>query len=222
MRRKSIMLQLWKKSNIATFSSICFLCLLIIGCLNQIKHAWTCHCPLDPSQVSHWIFHFQAFLKTSCFSLSLLSVAGKSWPAAWAGTWDDNYTVLPLSGSVAEPSAHTITQNEGGGMLEEGSAMHLWLDVLSWLRAKLLQDGEQQEISPSGSFKCEPFSLVTFSCRCLIMEDWRSLWAQKQQTFACQEILSCLSSWAWEETLLQTCSVSVIKALPLLYLKALL
>ncbi len=121
----------------------------------SFKHARTCPCLLGPSLVSSspaGSFPSRLFLKTSLFRLSLLRVAGKSWPAARAGTWDDNYTVLPLSGRVAEPSAHTITQNEGGGMLEEGNAMLLWLDVLPCLRAKLLQNGEQQEISPSGSF----------------------------------------------------------------------
>ncbi|TRY95624.1 hypothetical protein DNTS_017830 [Danionella cerebrum] len=63
---------------------------------------------------------------------------------------DDNYTIMPLSCPVAEPSAHTITQS-GGGMLEEGSVMYLCLDVLPCLRARLLQEGEEQEIHPSAS-----------------------------------------------------------------------
>lgn len=107
---------------------------LIIGCLNWIKRARMCHCPLNPSQVSSspaGAFTSRLFLKTSCFGLGSLGLR------PGAGTWDDNYTVLPLSGRVAEPSAHKITQNEGGGILEEGSVMRLWLDVLPCLRAKL-------------------------------------------------------------------------------------
>jgi len=104
---------------------------LTMGCLNWIKHARMCHCPLNPSQVSSspaGAFTSRLFHKTSRFRLGSLGLQ------PGAGTWDDNYTVLPLS------SAHKLyTQNEGGGILEEGSVMRLWLDVLPCLRAKLFE-----------------------------------------------------------------------------------
>lgn len=85
-----------KKNNAFTFSNspsnFVFHHPLIIGCLNWNKHACTCHCHLNPSQVSSspaGSFTSRLFLKTGCFRLSSLSGAGKSWPAArsWNLRW---------------------------------------------------------------------------------------------------------------------------------------
>lgn len=77
---------------------------LIIGRLNWTKHARPAYVTVHsiplrcPSPAG--AFTSRLFLKTSRFRLGSLGL----WPGA--GTWDDNYTVLPLSGRVAEPSAH--------------------------------------------------------------------------------------------------------------------
>lgn len=146
-----------QKSSRATFSSckhLCFWLVLVAGCLNWIKHAHTCHCPLDPSLVSLGpvvSVTSRLLLKTSRSGLSSLSGLGGFGQRPRAGTWDDNYTVLSLSGCDAEPSAHTIIQKwEGGGVPEEGSVIRP--GALSWFCAKLLQDMQGREISRSSSF----------------------------------------------------------------------
>lgn len=147
-----------QKTSRAAFSSckhLCFCPVLIAGRLNWIKHARTCHCPLEPSQVSLVLLYLwlTGFFSKVAASGCLPSEGLAGGPELELEMIITLYCPCQATSLNHLPIQLSKSEKKVGFQRKEiGPEV-----VFSWFWAKLLQDVQGRRSAPVVPFKCKPF-----------------------------------------------------------------